>query len=173
MGLFGYGRGGLPGEIDMYLGREGAVDALADEIRAKWIKATRLKGVQSARTETRLLAEVSTLASILIWFHSRRKLAPTPKVAEAIDVALGVISPHSGKPIPSAIVLKRFGLPIVDDFVGFLEAARLDGNGDAAGMPLSQRELARLVGNAPSTIRRWREMPQYISRRKFVRRFPG
>jgi hypothetical protein len=168
LGLFGYGRG-LPGEIDVVLAREGAVEELAKEIQDKWLRLAQRKTKLRRDAAERLSSELGTLASILVWFHVRRGRAPSELVASAIDLALGVISPYSRQPVPSPLVLKRFGLPIVDDMVAFLEAAKLDGEADAAEQPLSQRKLAELVRKAPSTIRVWRQLPQYDSRRSYVR----
>jgi hypothetical protein len=168
LGLFGYGRG-LPGEIDIALAQDGAVEELAREISGKWLALAQRRTKLRRDAAERLSGELGTLASILVWFHVRRRRAPSELVASAIDLALGVISPYSRQPVPSPVVLRRFGLPVVDDIVSFLEAAKLDGEADATGRPLSQNRLAKLVAKAPSTIRTWRQMPQYASRRSFIK----
>ncbi len=168
LGLFGYGRG-LPGEIYVALARKGAVEDLANEIIEKWTKLAQRRTKLRRDAAERLSAELGTLASILVWFHVRRNRAPSELVAGAIDLALGVISPYSRQPVASSVVLRRFGLPLVDQIATFLEAAKLDGEADAAGQPLSQKKLAQLLGKAPSTIRAWRQMPQYASRRRYVK----
>lgn len=168
-GLFGYGLRGLPDEIDRALGKPGAVEAMAEEIREKWTNRTRQRTIKSQRdVSQRLDVEIGTLASILLWFHVRRSRAPSETVAAAIDLALGVVSPYSKQPVPSADVLGRFGIPTVDDMEAFLEASKLDGEADRTGKPISQRRLAALTGKSQSTIKLWRANERYVSRRKFV-----
>ena len=168
-GLFGYGHRGLPGEIDDFLSRKGAVEDLARKIITSWriwAEANQVRGHR--RVADSQLNEIGTLASILIRFHVRNSLVPTDYVAHAIDHALGVVNAHS-KPLPHAKVLAMFDIPAVDEMESFLLASRLDGEADRKQRPKSVNALATECGVQRSTIRRWREMPQYVRRRSIAR----
>jgi hypothetical protein len=173
-GLFGYGYMGLPGEIDLALADEAACEQLAHEIITRWHEWAESRQLRTGRRAAeRQFNEIATLASILIRHYVRRKLAPSPLAAHALEHALGLINPRSGQPVPSAAVVRRFGLPVIADMDSFLKAARLDGEADAAGEPLSQRRLAKALGKAESTVRAWRAMPQYIQRRVYAGNLAG
>lgn len=172
-GLFGYGRDGLPGEIDMTLSMPDGIEHLASEIVEKWNVWAETHGARGGRRlAEKQLAEISTLASILVRYHVRHNITPTHQVADALDCALGLVSPLSGQPIPSPVVLARFGIPVVDNVEAFMDAARLDGEADSQGKELSIRKLSQLTGVSRSTVARWRTEPAYASRRRFVAAYP-
>lgn len=170
-GLFGFGRGGLPGEIDEALRREGAIEELAIEIIDRWLEWAedhRIRG--GRRVADNQLPELATLASVLIRYHAKHQVAPTSIVAFALEHVLGLINPETDSPLPAAKVLERYGLPAVDKTEAFLRAARLDGEADATRSQLSERRLAKLVKVSRDTIKRWRTIPAYQRRRTAVGR---
>lgn len=66
-------------------------------------------------------------------------------------------------------VQREYGIaPGVDNLEAFLLAATLDGLADEEGRDLSVAELARKVGAARKTVRRWRDMPEYRGRRQWA-----
>ncbi len=168
-GLFGYGRQGLPGEIDLWLDRDGAVEDLAQEIIARWLEWAEQHHARGRRRSAEgQLSEIATLAAILVRYHAKHQKAPSSMVAFALEHVLGLINPKSGNPLPSPAVLKRFGLPVVDKLDKFLEASRLEGEADALGEVLSDRALAKRIGVSRDTVARWHDMPEYQRRRQTV-----
>lgn len=168
-GLFGYGRGGLPGEFDLWLDQDGAVEDLAREIIARWLEWAETHYLRGRRRlADSQLPELATLASILVRYHAKHGKAPSFTVAFAIDHVLGLIIPKSGNPRPDRSVLRRVGLPVVEKVREFLDAARLDGEADAKGEVISERGLAKSLGVSRDTVGRWRNWPEYKRRREAV-----
>lgn len=183
--LFGWGRGGVPGEIASYIAgietaarlergetfQDGIRDvsgfqALGVSILAEMFLDD-LRGWKDAMRSAKgnlpkLRHEIACWTYILLAYCTNRKAPPPPSllwlVFESFDL-------HEGKPAPE---FKRIGVHSnVQNMEAFLSASNLDGAADAAGQKISVMGLSRRVGVMPATIRRWREMPEYKRRRDF------
>ena len=165
--IFGFGEAGLPAEVDILFRGAGAnhiaqdlIDRCLEQVDHRLIKGERARRAASDR-----LAEVNTLAYALVAWHAKQGV-PLPATAlTALAYVLGLISPATGKPLPSATVAERLGLPPkIKKIEAFLEASLLDGEAKATGKVLRISELAKKVGVERATIRDWRKTPAYQRR---------
>jgi hypothetical protein len=167
--LFGFGEAGLPEEVDIWLSRFDEVETVAEEIMVgcAWAaEGRRLKDERRRRAASTQLAELNTKAFVLVAWHAKRGLPTPPIVLEALAHLLGLVSASSGRGLPADAVLKLLGLPIgVQKIDTFLEAAKLDGEAQAAGASLSVNALAKMVRIERATIRSWRSKLEYQARK--------
>lgn len=168
--IFGFGRDGLPGEINVVLSRDGEAERIAAEIINRWQEWAKQRNHRGRRRlADSQLPELATLAYCLVAHYRRERTSPPAIVLDALAYVLGLISPKTGRPIPTLSVLGRFGLPTgVRDVEAFMEAAKLDGEADASGQRLSVNGLAKQLNVTRATARKWRAHPDYIRRRHAV-----
>jgi hypothetical protein len=159
---------GLPQEVDIWLSRSGEVEAVANEIIDGGASAADRRfnaderRRQSANTR---LAELNTLAYVLVAWHAKSGLPTPPIVLTALTHLLGLIS-VKGRPSPATAVLKRLGLPTsMRKIETFLEAAKLDGEAQGAGTTLSVNALAKKTRIERATLRSWRTIAAYQRRK--------
>lgn len=167
--LFGYGYGGVPGEVSLWLHQPGEVERLACEaIAACQVAANRRRrnpGDQWA-----------TLLFLMVAWHNKENLTIPPIVLEALANVMGLVSYETMQPSPSKKVVAKLGLPAQLErwnMHKFLDAAKLDGEADAAGMKLSAKAMAPALLVDERSIREWRKLDAYEARRKFVRAGAG
>lgn len=176
--LFAWGDHGVPGEFEGYLGDL--------ETSARWDGGERdfaAEGVQVAANETlaRLREETDQfidakghppklsheIRSMLYLLHAYCAKWNKPAPPALLWLTLETLGLKEGRPAPEVERLLRLDVGIIDR-EAFHQASALDGEADAAGQTLSISELARKVGVSRATVRRWREMRGYRSRRDFV-----
>lgn len=164
--LFGFGAQGLPGEVDLYLVRAGAVERLCEEI----IAACQAKAGEDRR-RWGASSEHMTLAYTLVAWHTKRKLPLPACVLETLAYVMGQVNLVTQESLAAADVRARIGLPTeqAGNLPDYLLAAQLDGAADAAGGAKLHRDaLGHALRLSGKTIDAWRRQAPYISRRKFV-----
>lgn len=167
--LFGFGRDGLPSDVDLWIASNGGTDQIARDIIdacQQW-REGKVRGPY--RISDKQLSPLRTKIFVLIQYHRKMGTIPSSEIMEALAYVLGLVSPKSLNPMPSAEVVREIGLPAVDDLDKFFEAAKLDGEADAAGSEWSVNQLAQLVKASRDSIVRWRGLQEYQQRRAFVK----
>lgn len=169
--LFGFGRDGLPSDVDLYLAGEGKVEEVAQEI----IEGCKAKaGLDRRRWGPS--AEHASLAYLLVAWHTKRKQPVPAVVVDALAYALGQVNPSTGESLLAPEVRARVGLPAALNAVSqslWLYAAQIDGIADAAGGGRIDRDILGAVLEVSSrTIDAWRQQPKYKDCRAFVRGVP-
>jgi hypothetical protein len=165
---FPYGRQGLPSDIDLWIAREGGAEAIAESIIAECKQWSDGKARGPHRLSDAALSQLRTKIYLLVEFHRKEGKVPPRVVTDALAFVLGLVSPKTLEPVLSDLVLKEARLPAVRKPEAFLEASRLDGEADAAGVTISVSKLAGLVRVERATITSWRSTREYSDRRKFV-----
>ncbi|RVC93867.1 MAG: hypothetical protein EOS66_02300 [Mesorhizobium sp.] len=146
------------------------VECIASELLTK-LRETRKSSTQSPKAtghSPRLSGEIANWVYILHAYCADEK-SPAPAALlwltfESLDLV---------ENRPTAEFADKFKLPKVKHIHAFLEAAALDGEADANGKTLTLSDLERTLGVARQTLRDWRRMPQYRSRREFVAYIEG
>lgn len=165
--LFGFGPGGLPDEFDIWLGQEGEVELLAEQIIARWKELAAEKQDQGRRgVIDAYQSDLNAAAFILLQWHRKHNFPVPPVVCEALAHVLGLVGPKTGKPIPPKSLMKQLGLPPIDKLKEFRRAAELEGKAIAGGQQLSHSELERRTGVSRATLRGWKKLEIY---RRWVR----
>jgi hypothetical protein len=164
--LFGFGRAGLPDDVDFWLTQDGEVERLAREA----IRACTASGDRRRRSPG---DQWATIVFMLVAWHNKRKEQAPPVVLDALAHVLGLVSPDTGASTASTTVKGRIGLPTKVEMwklESYLLASRLDGEADASGGPKLNREvLGEELGVGARTLDGWRKQPEYKRRRAFVR----
>jgi hypothetical protein len=187
--LFTWGRDGIPGEFESYLG---SLEVTARMERGENIRGASGGGVQInfARAGVMRLAE-ELIAQLLVEKEQFRKTKGHPaKLSHRMATLIYMLHCYCAEwkaPAPAALlrltfeamdlqeerpareVEKMLGIPVgIKNMRAFLDAAALDGEADTAGRKIDLLALERAVGVSRQTIRRWRQMKQYKSRRRAV-----
>ena len=131
--LFGYGAQGLPSEVDLWLGQKGEPERVAGEIIRQWYEWAEARNYRGRRrVADAQLAELSTLAFIIVLWHTKRQVPIPPIVCEALGHIMGQVNPRTGEAIPSQSALKQLGFPAVKKIQTLFVASRIDAEHVAA-----------------------------------------
>jgi hypothetical protein len=183
--LFPWGRDGTPGEFDSFLDR---IDLAAREQAGEDVSSIRNRGYAEKGVEAlaerllhelrdqrgaargkkglfpKLTFEIRSWTYLLSCYCAKWNRPAPPTVLRLIFEALAL---KEGQASPA--VRRRLGTPEeAEKLPAFLEAAKIDGEADAAGAALDVAALARAVEVERATIRRWRETEAYKRRRRAV-----
>lgn len=160
--LFGFGPGGLPDEFDIWLGQEGEVELLAEQIIARWKELAAEKQGRGRRGAVGAYqSELNAAAFILVQWHSKHNFPLPLIVCQALAHVLALVGPKTGKPIPPKSLMKQLGLPPIDKLKEFRQAAKIDGEAKASGQKLSLMELEQRTGVSRTTLRGWTKLEIY------------
>lgn len=104
-----------------------------------------------------LAAGIATDVFLAWLWHAETRAQIRPSLLTATACAFGLAAfGLDGKPCPVRAVRAALGLPSFNNLPAFLDAARLAGEADRRGEPLSDAELGRLVGVAGQSVANWR-----------------
>lgn len=162
--LFGFGYDGLPSEVDLLLASSGAVERISREA----IAACQVPGNRRRRNPGDQWATL--LFTIVAWHNKEGRKLP-PIALEALANVMGLVSYETFTPTPSKKVLEDLGLPVQIERWNIgksLQAAKFDGEADAAEVKLSAKAMAGPLGVDERSIRSWRKLEAYAERRAFV-----
>ncbi|PAY05400.1 hypothetical protein CK489_28840 [Bradyrhizobium sp. UFLA03-84] len=178
--LFAWGRDGIPGEFKAFIAgmsgdsqgswkyhRAGVVN-VANELRERLQKQRQpfiAKIKDAAKQPFPKLAHYERSMIYMLHTYCASHKEATPP--ELLWLTFEAFELNENDPAPE--LSQILGVPHdIRNMDQYFEASRLDGEADANpdDSTLSEAALARLVGVARSTIRRWRQMKSYIDRRK-------
>lgn len=104
-----------------------------------------------------LSAGIATDVFLAWLWHAHSGKPVRLSLLAATGCALGLAAfDKDGKPYPLRAVRAALGLPLHNNLSAFMKAARLAGEADRRGEPLSDAELGRLVGVAGQSVANWR-----------------
>lgn len=156
-----HGRHGVPTEAEDYIRAHG-IERIACRLLEELYRER--EKVDNQRRESRVPEHHKQWAYLLQAYCRKHDYAAP---AELMKLTFEVLDLAERKPAPE--LLQELELPAgIRDHVRFLEASRRDGEADAAESSLSVKALASDLGVSRDTIRRWRQHPQYRSRRAFA-----
>lgn len=190
--LFGYGRGGVPGEFRDYITsrdiealhargeavalprpggfRKAGVCAIASDLleQLAQLRARRASagpGRTSYETNGKATHDIRCQLYLLHAYCAHwRQAAPE----ELLKLTFEVMELSEQRPSKDISQLTGTEMHQVENVAAFLEASALDGEADAAGREISVSELAREVGVTRPTVRKWRLMDSYRRRQAFA-----
>jgi len=185
--LFAWGDDGIPGEFKIYLKsisgedglsqvdfmREGVVQ-LAQEYYALLEKEKEAFAERDPAGRLYASPKIShQIRGIVYLLHAYCAQCNAPAPAELLRLTFEVLDLQEKSPPIEIVELLHDKISNVipvgtEKLSAFITASALDGEADARGEELNASQMARAVGVQRGTIRDWRQMEEYKSRRRWA-----